>query len=300
MQRTLTDVAMLMGGCRVHNDSKVWDAPEIQEIRDAKMENTPGAFNDDLMCRNRQELRTKARNALQNLESNGVPESHRQDVQGAYDSAMYHINLVESIERLWKAHIYPVAGTWGADAKQKKVLKVVKQLWSEFSLPLHVSYKKLYTLNNNKSVSEKKKEKRLADKSGDKDPERVQKTHRVAGNRPAGNLKRKNPEPKTSKIVAARAVKAVAKAQEQRRTPKAKKAKNPPRIGSDEEALATGPCVLGTADNQLGRASILSLYPDLDMKKSDPTLCAFGFDDGVLVTITAAITGKGANTNTMH
>ena len=34
MQRTLTDVAMLMGGCRVHNDSKVWDAPEIHEIRD--------------------------------------------------------------------------------------------------------------------------------------------------------------------------------------------------------------------------------------------------------------------------
>ena len=293
MQRTLTDVAMLMGGCRVHNDSKVWDAPEIQEIRDAKMENTPGAFNDDLMCRNRQELRTKARNALQNLESDGVPESHRQEVQGAYDSAMYHINLVESIERLWKAHIYPVAGTWGADAKQKKVLKVVKQLWSEFSLPLHVSYKKLYTLNNNKSVSEKKKEKRLADKSGDKDPERVQKTHRV--------VKRKNQEPNASKNVAARAVKAVAKAQEQRtQIPKAKKAKNPPRIGSDEEPLATGPCVLGTADNQLGRASILSLHPDLDMKKSDPTLCAFGFDDGVLVTITAAITGKGANTNTMH
>jgi hypothetical protein len=293
MQRTLADVGVLMGGCRVHNDSKIWDAPEMHEIRDAKMENTPGGFNDDLMCRNRQELRTKARNALQKLESDGVPESHRQEVQDACDSALYHVGLVETIERKWKNHIYPVDGTWGADAKQKKVLKVVKQLWSEFSLPLHVSYKKLYTLNNNKTVSEKKKEKKLCDKSGDKDPERVQKTHRVT--------KRKTPEHKASNKLAARAVKAVVKAQVQRtQVPKGKKAKNPPRIGSDDEPLATGLCVLGTADNQLGRASILSLYPDLDMKGSEPHLLAFGFDDGVLVTITAAISGKGANTNTMH
>ena len=293
MQRTWNDVAILMGGCRVHNDSKVWDAPEVHEIRDAKIENTPGGFNDDLMCRNRQELRTKMRNTEQRLESDGLPESHRQELQDAYKSAKYHITLVETIERLWKENIYLVAGTWGADAKQKKVFKVVKQLWKDFRLPLHVSYKKLYTLNNNKTVAEKKKEKKLGGKSGDKDPERVQKTHRV--------VKRKNPEPKTkaSNKLAARAVKAVAKAQEQR-TPKAKKGKNPPRIGSDDEPLALGPCVLGTADNQFGRGSILSLYPDLDVKKSDPTLLAFGFDDGVLVTITAAISGKGANTNTMH
>ena len=296
-QRTWTDVTELMNGCRVVTDGKIWDASDVAEIRDAIIDDMPGAFQENLVNINRQELGQKKRKAEAKLESAVLSGPDRQEYENQLKSAIFHIDVCTAIENLWRKHICPVPGKWGADEKQKNVLKVVKLLYQEFKLPLHITYKKLYVLNCNRvTAANKKAKKQDSGQPAAKDAERVSKTHRFSTH----GGKRKKPEP-SAKDVATKVVKQLAKqassSSKRARTKKsdAKKEVVPRRVGASGKVLATGPCVLGSDDEQYARASILSLNPPLDLDGSNQEFREFSFPDGVLVTVTGAITGQGAN-----
>lgn len=294
-QRSWTEVAELMNGCRVVTDGKIWDAPEVAEIRDAIIDDMPGAFQENLVNINRQELGQKKRKAEAKLESAVLSGPERQEYKNQLESAIFHIDVCTSIESLWRKHICPVPGKWGADDKQKNVLKVVKGLYQQFKLPLHITYKKLYVLNCNRvTAANKKAKKQDSGQPAAKDAERVSKTHRFSTH----GGKRKKPEP-SAKDVATNVVKQLAKQARSSKRTRVKKSdakkEVPRRVGANGKVLATGPCVLGSDDEQYARASILSLNPPLDLDASNQEFTEFSFPDGVLVTVTGAITGQGAN-----
>ena len=242
-------------------------------------------------------------------------------------SCQYHVSLNKALREFYESKLLSIrndSSKWGDKPVQLAAIKLVKTLWNQFKLPMHISFFKLYNIWANNSIKDieakaAKEAAKAASKAG-KSKRRIEEVDdaEVSNEEQISKSKRARPEKSPVKVKttkkAPRAkttsppakspksgpITKTAKKNEVHTKPKTKKAQapkhaHPPRVGSDGISLRVGPCRLGHEDDQLAQGTIISLTPKMyDVDLSGEKI-SWPFDDGVLCRFTAPLKGKASS-----
>ncbi len=242
-------------------------------------------------------------------------------------SCEYHVGLNKALRDYYDTKLLSIrtdSSKWSDKPVQLAVIKLVKQLWTHFKLPMHISFFKLYNLwaNNNpkdveaKAAKAESKAAKTATKAGTSkrrievvddaevaDEEQISKRARTEKSTVKVKMTKKAPKAKTTPPLAkspkSGTMTKSAKKNEAHAKPKTNNNqpnKQVPRIGSDGVSLRVGPCRLGNDTDHLAQGTIISLTPKQYSVDVSENKISWPWNDGVLCRFTAPLKGKSALT----
>ncbi len=239
-------------------------------------------------------------------------------------SCQYHVELNTAVSDYYKTKLAPIrreVTKWGDKTVQLAVIKLVKVMWTAHSLPMHISYFKLYnkwsntTLKTKEAEEEKTaaKEAKAAAKAAAKAPKtgKSKRTIEEVEDVEDANAEQPSKHARSGKLPAKKVSKVAKTApQPPKRTKsgptaasrtkpnitKKEQTKTPARIGSDGFSLGLGACRLGDAEEQLAQGTIISLTPKFLGTNHVGDKISLPWNDGVLCRFTCPLQGRGAET----